>query len=235
MIKRKDGSYSQRGLWDNIRANRGSGKKPTKQMLQQEKKIKAKAQMGIEKGENPYGNNPNILRPVSTVFPSPYSVSTNTNVETEESTPRYVPRSRGEKREQFRNLVRSSDYPVMKKRNNGKEYESRSATMSKLLATSPSESGMSLRRMRRLGQKTFGEPRRETMSQYRNWYPISGIRTEQSQNRPQNANIARKRRSALRQIRGSAGPGRCAGGDCNKMKNGGATSKLKQAYLKKYK
>jgi hypothetical protein len=42
MIKRADGSYSKRGLWDNIRANRGSGKKPTKQMLEQERKIKAK-------------------------------------------------------------------------------------------------------------------------------------------------------------------------------------------------
>jgi hypothetical protein len=42
MIKRKDGSTSQRGLWDNIRANKGSGKKPTKAMLEQEKKIKAK-------------------------------------------------------------------------------------------------------------------------------------------------------------------------------------------------
>ncbi len=42
MIKRADGSYSQRGLWDNIRANRGSGKKPTKEMLEQEKKIKSK-------------------------------------------------------------------------------------------------------------------------------------------------------------------------------------------------
>lgn len=41
MIKRADGSYSKRGLWDNIRANRGSGKKPTKQMLAQEKKIRA--------------------------------------------------------------------------------------------------------------------------------------------------------------------------------------------------
>ena len=41
MIKRKDGSYSQRGLWDNIRANRGSGKKPTAEMLNQEKKIKS--------------------------------------------------------------------------------------------------------------------------------------------------------------------------------------------------
>lgn len=43
MIKRKDGSVSQRGLWDNIRANKGSGKKPTAQMLKQEKKIKAKS------------------------------------------------------------------------------------------------------------------------------------------------------------------------------------------------
>jgi len=43
MIKRADGSYSQRGLWDNIRANRGSGKKPTAQMLKQEKKIKAQS------------------------------------------------------------------------------------------------------------------------------------------------------------------------------------------------
>ena len=43
MLKRADGSYSKRGLWDNIRANKGSGKKPTKQMLQQEKKIKAKS------------------------------------------------------------------------------------------------------------------------------------------------------------------------------------------------
>ena len=41
MLKRKDGSVSQRGLSDNIRANKGSGKKPTAQMLKQEKKIKA--------------------------------------------------------------------------------------------------------------------------------------------------------------------------------------------------
>lgn len=40
MIRRADGSYSQRGLWDNIRANKGSGKKPTKEMLKQESKIK---------------------------------------------------------------------------------------------------------------------------------------------------------------------------------------------------
>jgi hypothetical protein len=42
MLKRKDGSKSPRGLWDNIRAAKGSGKKPTAQMLKQEKKIKAK-------------------------------------------------------------------------------------------------------------------------------------------------------------------------------------------------
>ena len=50
MIKRKDGSYSQRGLWDNIRANRGSGKKPTAEMLRQEKKIKASSKSKMEKG-----------------------------------------------------------------------------------------------------------------------------------------------------------------------------------------
>jgi hypothetical protein len=42
MIKRADGSTSQRGLWDNIRANKGSGKKPTPAMLKQEKLIKKK-------------------------------------------------------------------------------------------------------------------------------------------------------------------------------------------------
>ena len=42
MLKRKDGSTSQRGLWDNIRDNKGSGKAPSKEMLKQEKKIKAK-------------------------------------------------------------------------------------------------------------------------------------------------------------------------------------------------
>lgn len=42
MIKRADGSYSQRGMWDNIRAAKGSGKRPTKDMLKQERKIKRK-------------------------------------------------------------------------------------------------------------------------------------------------------------------------------------------------
>lgn len=39
LMKRKDGSYSKRGLWDNIRAAKGSGKKPTPEMLKQEKII----------------------------------------------------------------------------------------------------------------------------------------------------------------------------------------------------
>ena len=47
MIKRADGSYSQRGMWDNIRANKGSGKKPTAEMLAQGRKIKS-AQSGLE-------------------------------------------------------------------------------------------------------------------------------------------------------------------------------------------
>lgn len=46
MLKRADGSYSQRGLWDNIRANKGSGKEPTKEMLRQERKIRNKKAFG---------------------------------------------------------------------------------------------------------------------------------------------------------------------------------------------
>lgn len=49
LIKRADGSYSQRGLWDNLRKKAAQNKKtgvkpkaPTKAMLAQEKKIKAK-------------------------------------------------------------------------------------------------------------------------------------------------------------------------------------------------
>ena len=41
LMKRPDGSYSRHGLWDSIRENKGSGKKPTAEMLKQEKKIKA--------------------------------------------------------------------------------------------------------------------------------------------------------------------------------------------------
>lgn len=57
MLKRADGSYSQRGLWDNIRAAKGSGKKPTAEMLKQEKKIK-QAKTGAwqrKEGKNPEG------------------------------------------------------------------------------------------------------------------------------------------------------------------------------------
>lgn len=50
MLKRKDGSVSQRGLWDNIRAaaqrNKAAGKpgkKPSAAMLKQERKIRASA------------------------------------------------------------------------------------------------------------------------------------------------------------------------------------------------
>ena len=47
MIKRADGSYSRKGLWDNLRKNRGSGRKPTKEMLEQERKIRREEkQMG---------------------------------------------------------------------------------------------------------------------------------------------------------------------------------------------
>jgi hypothetical protein len=53
LIKRKDGSYSKRGLWDNLRSkaaeNKRTGAKPkapTKQMLEQERKIKASKEFG---------------------------------------------------------------------------------------------------------------------------------------------------------------------------------------------
>ncbi len=49
MLKRKDGSVSPRGLWDNLRSkaaeNKRTGAKPkapTATMLKQEKKIKSK-------------------------------------------------------------------------------------------------------------------------------------------------------------------------------------------------
>jgi len=52
LIKRADGSYSQRGLWDNIRAkaekNKKTGKtrkEPTTEMLRQERIIKANSKM----------------------------------------------------------------------------------------------------------------------------------------------------------------------------------------------
>jgi hypothetical protein len=54
MIKRADGSYSPRGLWDNIRANAGSGEPATEEMLTQERKINTKNYVnggGIENTE----------------------------------------------------------------------------------------------------------------------------------------------------------------------------------------
>ena len=57
MIKRADGSYPRHGLWDSIRENKGSGKKPTAEMLKQEKKIK-QARTGAwqrKEGKNPSG------------------------------------------------------------------------------------------------------------------------------------------------------------------------------------
>ena len=47
LIKRADGHYSKHGLWDSIRENAGSGRKPTKEMLEQEEKIKNNS---MEKG-----------------------------------------------------------------------------------------------------------------------------------------------------------------------------------------
>lgn len=52
LIKRKDGSYSKRGLWDNIRANKGSGRKPTSEMLKQERKIKKMSSGGTLSGRD---------------------------------------------------------------------------------------------------------------------------------------------------------------------------------------
>ena len=230
MIKRKDGSYSQRGLWDNIRANRGSGKKPTKQMLQQEKKIKAKGQFGLGVPQ-PTGM-PKLSFSLSDESKEALGIPL---TEPEVSTAP-LNLSRRKRREQFEKLVKSAEYPVMKKNDRGEEYESRSATMNKLLATSPSESGMSLRRMRRLGQETFGEPRGETMDKFRQWYPISAIRAEQTQNSPQNANRARQKRREQRNIRRAAGLGRCFDGNCDAFKKGGMSSSksiLKQAYINK--
>ena len=68
LIKRADGSYSKRGLWDNIRANRGSGRKPTKEMLEQERKIKAEYKKG---GNLEDGKEPRIVRHEGTSYYNP--------------------------------------------------------------------------------------------------------------------------------------------------------------------
>jgi hypothetical protein len=64
VIRRADGHYSQRGLWDNIRENRGSGKKPTKEMLKQEAKIKAQHEDGgsVPNEMDEYGNGGYIVK-----------------------------------------------------------------------------------------------------------------------------------------------------------------------------
>ena len=67
MIKRADGSYSKRGLWDNIRANKGSGKKPTAEMLKQERKIKR------EEGKYRYGSKVSRYQDGSSVTPNDYT------------------------------------------------------------------------------------------------------------------------------------------------------------------
>ena len=73
LIKRADGSYSPRGLWDNIRANAGSGKKPTKEMLAQEKKINKMAnggKMSSFKASNiqTYTQGGDLLNPVNNIY-----------------------------------------------------------------------------------------------------------------------------------------------------------------------
>jgi len=76
MIKRADGSTSQRGLWDNIRANKGSGKEPTAQMLKQEKKIKSK---GVKKA--PVGA---LLPLAAKILPAVASLVNNRNKKQEQ-------------------------------------------------------------------------------------------------------------------------------------------------------
>jgi hypothetical protein len=74
MIKRADGTYSRRGLWDNIRANRGSGKEPTKEMLEQEKKIKAEDGMIVPQQnffEESINTLPSMSRTTGTPFKNP--------------------------------------------------------------------------------------------------------------------------------------------------------------------
>jgi hypothetical protein len=70
MIKRADGSYSPRGLWDNIRANAGSGKEPTKEMLKQEAKIKSEYKSGgyvVQSSSDREGKTHKVTGPDGTV------------------------------------------------------------------------------------------------------------------------------------------------------------------------
>jgi hypothetical protein len=77
MLKRADGSYSKRGLWDNIRANAGSGKAPTKQMLAQEKKINREHAYGgsLEGGRKTNLPEDNFMKGGRNIYDSVYASS----------------------------------------------------------------------------------------------------------------------------------------------------------------
>jgi hypothetical protein len=70
MLKRADGSYSKRGLWDNIRDAAGSNKAPTADMLKQEKKIKAEYAKGgyvVQRSGDREGKTHKVTGPDGTV------------------------------------------------------------------------------------------------------------------------------------------------------------------------
>jgi hypothetical protein len=70
MLKRADGSYSKRGLWDNIRDAAGSNKAPTAEMLKQEKKIKAEYAKGgyvVQRSGDREGKTHKVTGPDGTV------------------------------------------------------------------------------------------------------------------------------------------------------------------------
>jgi hypothetical protein len=77
MLKRADGSYSKRGLWDNIRANAGSGKAPTKQMLAQERKISREHAYGgsLEGGRKTNLPEDNFMKGGRNIYDSVYASS----------------------------------------------------------------------------------------------------------------------------------------------------------------
>jgi hypothetical protein len=77
MLKRADGSYSKKGLWDNIRANAGSGKAPTKQMLAQERKISREHAYGgsLEGGRKTNLPEDNFMKGGRNIYDSVYASS----------------------------------------------------------------------------------------------------------------------------------------------------------------
>jgi hypothetical protein len=87
MIKRADGSYSKRGLWDNIRKkaaeNKRTGKtpkKPTAEMLRQEKRIRA-AESKAMGGMLEYGNGGGINNPGFRALPDYVQAKIKANME----------------------------------------------------------------------------------------------------------------------------------------------------------